>query len=158
MTNSNNSSMEPSVPRAILFGSIILALAGFLDATYLTVEHFTNAIPPCSVGGCEQVLTSPYASMLGVPVALIGLIFYAAILLLCMAYSTTRDIRLFHIVAYFSVIGFVGSIWFVFAQIVLIHAICPYCLVSEALSTGLFFLGAKVLQLKSEQPGNGGGL
>ena len=132
----------------MIFGPMVVALAGFLDAAYLTVEHFKNVIPPCSVGGCEQVLTSSYASIVGIPVALLGLIYYAVIVLACVTYVTNPNTRLLQVVAYLSIAGFAVSIWFVFAQVVLIHAICPYCLLSEALSTALFFFALRMLQLK----------
>jgi len=52
---------------------LVLSAIGFLDATYLTVEHYRGEIPPCAIiGGCEAVLTSPQAKIADVPVALLG--------------------------------------------------------------------------------------
>ena len=42
----------------------IVALIGFADASYLTVEHYRNVIPPCTTSGCETVLTSSYSTIL----------------------------------------------------------------------------------------------
>ena len=61
----------------------VLAFLGFLDAVYLTVLHYKNAIPPCTIAhGCETVLTSSYATIFGIPIALIGAGFYLTVLIL----------------------------------------------------------------------------
>ena len=59
-----------------------LALAGLAIAIYLTVVHYDHSSPVCvgGGGGCEKVQTSDYAELADVPVALIGAIGYAAIL------------------------------------------------------------------------------
>lgn len=57
-------------------------LAGLLVAAYLTVEHFTaSATLVCSSGAvvnCQQVTTSSYSLLFGVPVALLGLLYFVA--------------------------------------------------------------------------------
>ena len=55
----------------------VFALVGVADAVYLTVKHFTGEKVPCSVvEGCEQVLTSSYAEIAGVPLAAFGALAY----------------------------------------------------------------------------------
>jgi hypothetical protein len=59
-----------------------LGLAGIGIAGYLTYVHYAGLHPVCGIShGCETVQTSSYASLLGVPVAPLGLISYALILL-----------------------------------------------------------------------------
>ena len=56
---------------------LILAFAGFVDATYLTISHFRGTALACTISnGCETVTTSAYATLFGLPVALLGLLFY----------------------------------------------------------------------------------
>src|SRR3954469_6403031 len=83
----------------------VVALLGFADATYLTVEHYVNAIPPCSIGSCETVLTSQYASVLGFPVSLFGSVFYFLVLVLLMVYRDTKKAVLLNIAATLAGIG-----------------------------------------------------
>ena len=46
---------------------------GLADALYLTIEHLAGRSVPCSVtGGCEEVLTSSYAVIAGIPLAAVG--------------------------------------------------------------------------------------
>jgi uncharacterized membrane protein len=54
-----------------------VALIGLADSIYLTIKHYTGEAVPCSViEGCEQVLTSSYAEVAGVPLAALGAIAY----------------------------------------------------------------------------------
>ena len=73
---------------------LIVALLGFADATYLTIEHYQNKIPPCSVGGCEQVLTSAYSVVAGVPVSLMGSVYYLLVLIGMFAYLESKNLKI----------------------------------------------------------------
>src|SRR5688500_19623458 len=54
-----------------------LALVGLADAIYLTVQHVTGQSVRCTiVSGCSEVLSSSYASINGIPLALIGAVAY----------------------------------------------------------------------------------
>ena len=69
-------------PRALRVTMIVLAAIGLGVATYLTYIHYAGIKPLCGTngGGCEIVQTSQYSKLAGVPVALIGLLGYIAIL------------------------------------------------------------------------------
>ena len=148
MTISENSSPKPSpkIPKWVPIVFILASFLGFLEATYLTVEHYLGVIPPCSViNGCEKVLTSPYAAVGGVPVALAGAIYYVAILLLTLVYLDTGNERLMVAAARLTPVGFLGSLALVYLQVFVIGALCLYCLVSAGLSAVLFGIGLAVL-------------
>ena len=58
--------------------AILLAMVGVGDSIYLTWHHYTAEAVPCSLtGGCEMVLTSPYATIYDIPIALFGAVAYA---------------------------------------------------------------------------------
>src|SRR5882762_3131020 len=79
MTVANgNDERSPQRRAATLFGSAaILALIGLADSIYLTVQHLTGQSVICTViSGCSEVLSSPYAAVRGVPLALIGALAY----------------------------------------------------------------------------------
>jgi uncharacterized membrane protein len=117
---------------------LALALIGFADATYLTVEHYRNVIPPCSVvSGCEQVLTSAYSTIAGLPVSLIGAIYYFSVLLGAAAYLESRKTFFLKWALLLSILGFLASLWFVYLQVFVIHSLCAYCLGSAVTSTVL---------------------
>ena len=56
------------------------ALVGAAIAAYLTYVHYSHTAPICVNSGCETVQKSKYAELAGVPVALLGLIAYVAII------------------------------------------------------------------------------
>jgi uncharacterized membrane protein len=54
-----------------------IAILGVLNTAYLTYAKLTNVAAVCT-GGCERVLSSPYAVIFGTPLALFGLLAYLA--------------------------------------------------------------------------------
>lgn len=114
--------------------ALCVSFLGFADAAYLTLEHFLNRIPPCTVGGCEVVLTSPYAVVAGVPIALFGALYYIVVFFLIL-YGAHRRL----LVALVS-LGFVASLALIGLQAFVINAWCLYCLGSAATSTTLFII------------------
>src|SRR5438445_3065847 len=68
--------------RSLRLAMIVLTVIGVGVAAYLTYIHYAGIKPLCgrNGGGCEIVQTSQYSKLAGVPVALIGLIGYVAIL------------------------------------------------------------------------------
>lgn len=140
---------------AVLF--LVVALLGFIDATYLSVEHFLGQIPPCTSGGCEFVLTSSYSAIWGIPVALLGVLYYFTVLILSIAFLDTKKSIILKRSAQISVIGFLGSIYFVYLQLFVINHICKYCMVSAFTCTALFIIGIytfyKLKKAKNNQSG-----
>ena len=129
-------------------GYILLAVSfiGFLDASYLTAASYFNFSLPCSIfSGCDLVTTSEYSKILGIPVALLGLIYYAAIFLMALAYLESDYAVIMKFIAYGSIAGLLASVWFVFVQIFILKALCLYCLISAVTSTILFLLGMRIL-------------
>ena len=60
---------------------IVLTALGLVLASYLTYVHYANLRPVCTSGGsCFKVQTSTYSKLAGVPVALMGLLGYIAIM------------------------------------------------------------------------------
>lgn len=57
-----------------------LAVTGLVISAYLTWTHSQGTAPVCVGGGCEMVQTSRYSVILGIPVALLGRIAYAGLL------------------------------------------------------------------------------
>jgi uncharacterized membrane protein len=125
--------------RALRITMIVLTVVGLVVAGYLTYIHYAGIKPLCgrNGGGCEIVQTSQYSKLVGVPVALIGLIGYVAILasLLAPENETTR----FATVA-FTVIGFGFSAYLTYRELFSIHRICEYCVSSAVIVTILMCL------------------
>ena len=107
--------------RAAIAGA---ALIGGAIAAYLTVVHYAHISPICSSGGCETVQHSSYAEVGGVPVAVLGLAAYAAVL----ASAVLRGVPAALAGATTALAGAAFSGYLLWAQLARIHAICQWCL------------------------------
>ena len=134
--------------KAFAIAIAILALIGFGDATFLTVENILGAKVPCSIiEGCEQVLTSKYANFYGIPIALFGSVYYLIIFLFSYISITRSDKKYLLLASSLTPLGFIVSIFLVFLQLVVIKAICIYCMLSALVSSLLFILGMISIKL-----------
>lgn len=119
----------------------IVSFVGFLDAGYLTANHYFGTPLTCIiVSGCETVTTSSYSQLLGIPVALLGALYYLTVFLLTIGYIDTKKNILFDAARTLTVAGFLFSLWFLFVQSYLLQSYCIYCLGSLTTSTILFGL------------------
>ena len=78
---------EPWIRRA----AIALSLAGIALTGYLLYERSAGGALLCSTGGCETVQGSEYATVLGFPVALLGMAGYIAFLGLFVARGSLAE-------------------------------------------------------------------
>jgi uncharacterized membrane protein len=118
---------------------LALTVIGLGVATYLTYIHYAGIKPLCGRGGgsCEIVQSSQYSKLAGVPVALIGLIGYIAILASLLA--PEREESRFATVA-FTTVGFGFSAYLTYREIFSIHHICEWCLSSAIIIAILMVL------------------
>lgn len=128
----------------------VVALIGIVDAVYLTIHHYTAEPVPCSIiSGCEQVLTSSYAEMFGIPTAAFGALAYlTAFILASISIFGNRFAWTLYGVAATTMAAF--SIWLIYVQGFVIEAFCQFCLISAATSLTLFviFLVSKFVRSK----------
>ncbi|MDX6427615.1 MAG: hypothetical protein QOD52_3020 [Gaiellaceae bacterium] len=99
------------------------AVVGGAIAAYLTVVHYAHISPVCTTGGCEKVQRSSYAEVAGIPVAVLGLVAYAGVLLT----AAVRGVPAALAGAVIGVAGTAFSGYLLWAQIARIHAICQWC-------------------------------
>jgi uncharacterized membrane protein len=115
-----------------------LAVAGVAIAGYLTYVHYAGIKPVCVAGGggCERVQTSDYADLIGIPVAVLGLIGYVLILAsLRVPGDAGRTMG-----AMLALAGFGFSAYLTYRELVTIDAICQWCVASAVLMTLLAVL------------------
>jgi uncharacterized membrane protein len=114
--------------RVLRLAVAAVALAGVAVAGYLTYVHYRPAALICTGGGgCEAVQDSSYAEILGVPVALLGLLAYLGVLGL-VAWDTELARTLAAAIA-LSAVGFAA--YLVAVQAFAIDAWCVWCLVND---------------------------
>ncbi len=115
-----------SAPAWAAFG---LAALGTLVSAYLTFEHFTDSETlACSGSGtvnCLKVTTSEWSVVAGVPVAVAGLGFFLAMMLLCAPARFAEPLGLLRLVG--AVIGIVAALWLIYVELFKVDAICLWC-------------------------------
>jgi uncharacterized membrane protein len=134
-----------TVPLWMQLTTFALALAGLGVSIYLTIAHFTEApLAGCSESGlvnCTKVTTSPQSYVFGIPVAVLGLAFYVAAVVLMSPWawrSARREIYLIRLASLVIGIGFV--LYLLYAELFIIGSICLYCTSVHAITFLLFGL------------------
>lgn len=77
-----------------------------------------------------------------------GVLFYASLLVLLITGWTTRRSRAYQLAALLTLFGFLTSLWLIYLQFFVLHALCSFCLGSAIISTLLFIFGARFLWRK----------
>ena len=123
--------------------STVLCLAGLAASAYLTVEHFSSspsyACPVTATINCIKVTSSTYSKLFGVPVAVLGLLFFLGMTPLCLpvawrsASPWLPRLRLAGIT-----LGVVFVIYLVWAELFRIDAICLWCTGVHVVTLALF--------------------
>jgi uncharacterized membrane protein len=123
--------------------SLTLSLLGLAAAAYLTFEHFTSsttlACPETGVVNCAKVTTSSYATVLGMPVAVLGLGFFVGMVALCLpaAWRATNPWLPRGRIAAVSV-GAVSVLYLVWVELFAVNAICLWCTAVHVVTLCLF--------------------
>jgi uncharacterized membrane protein len=107
----------------------VLALAGLLVSCFALREHFRTEPSPCSINerwDCGVVNHSPFAEIEGVPVAVLGILGYAAIAAFALA-------RRWWIVLLLTT-GAVGfSIYLTYIEARILETYCIWCVTSAGI-------------------------
>jgi uncharacterized membrane protein len=119
--------------RSVRIAMVVLAVVGLGVASYLTYVHYAGIKPACTAGeSCTKVQTSVYSELAGVPVALIGLLGYVAILA-SLVVRQSEKVRLATLVLTLGGFGF--SAYLTYREVFSIHAVCEWCASSAVIMT-----------------------
>jgi uncharacterized membrane protein len=121
----------------------VASVAGLGVAAYLTYEHFTGSTTlACSSQGivnCLAVTTSTYAKVAGIPVAVLGLVFFAVMLVLQLPAAWSRPepaIRKARLA--WAVVGLGTVVYLLYTELFRIDAICLWCTAVHVLTFAVF--------------------
>lgn len=125
----------------------ILALLGAGIAGYLAYVKLSSTQAVClGLGECETVQNSPYSVILGIPISILGLLAYLAILALwwwgqeeARPYADLAPMLLFGVTLF----GFLYSAYLTYLELFVLKAICPWCVASAILMTALVVIAGR---------------
>ncbi|MBY6205839.1 vitamin K epoxide reductase family protein [Halomonas denitrificans] len=115
----------------------VLAAVGVLITGFMTVSGMITEAPPfCGPdSGCDLVQNSSYGTLLGLPVALWGLVWYLAIL-----WSATllpARLKRWRRLAWLTAVGTAVSLYFTLTGLLVLDAWCAWCLASQLVMLAL---------------------
>ncbi|MBE2188924.1 MAG: vitamin K epoxide reductase family protein, partial [Candidatus Kapabacteria bacterium] len=119
----------------------VLIIIGLIVSGYLTYVEMTQVTAVCGpVGECNLVQSSPYAQIMGIPIAVLGLLFYLTVtgLWLLQHIEKVRRLAVLTLIA-LALFGTLFSLYLTLLELLVIGAICMWCLTS-AVTTGLICL------------------
>jgi uncharacterized membrane protein len=136
-------------------------MAGLVIAGYLTWEHFTGATsfacPQTGTINCVKVTTSSYSTIAGIPVALLGLLYFGALTLMCLPAAWRSPLPLLRALRLGSVTaGVLLALYLIWVELYRINAICLWCTATHILTIAMFAVVAIAQALsgplRSHQP------
>lgn len=118
--------------------------AGVLAAIYLTIAHFTSSsvigCPEGTLINCRTVLTSPESTLLGIPVALFGFVFFAVYLGTLYLRRQSSSPRQSQFALLWTVGGAVVVMVLLYTELFVVDAICLWCSFTHLMALSLLVL------------------
>jgi uncharacterized membrane protein len=151
---------EPRWPYRV---GLALCSLGFGVAAYLTYEHYTSSTTlTCPAGGgivnCFKVTTSQYSKIDGIPVSLLGLVFFAVMAVLQSPPAwASPSLALRSARVCWSVVGVGTAVWLIYAELFKLDAICLWCTSVHVISLLIFAVTVFATAATAPEPGRAEG-
>jgi uncharacterized membrane protein len=134
--------------RTLRLASAALAGIGIGITGYLLYVRETGGALVCSTGGCETVQGSSYADVLGVPVAAIGLVGFLGLLAAALGRGEWAPLSQ----ATLALSAALFSAYLLYIQLVVIDAVCQWCVTTDVLTAVIAALALLRLRLRLGVP------
>jgi len=132
--------------------ALIAAFLGLLDALYLLVIKLTEEPAFCiqGIGDCWTVNTSKYSEIYGIPISLFGAVAFLAIVLILNLENRIKFLAKYGTLVFFGIAltGTIYSAYLTYLEVWVIHAICPFCIISALLM--LILLIISIFRLRKD--------
>jgi uncharacterized membrane protein len=134
--------------RRLRLAIAVLTLGGATVASYLVYTRYTGARLLCVTGGCETVQKSSYAELIGVPVAVLGLLLFVVLL----ATAAVPGPVAAAVGATLALGGALFAGYLLVVQVQVIHAVCQWCVASDVLVIVVAVLAVARLRIEGPVP------
>jgi uncharacterized membrane protein len=154
MTAHNITLKLPSTNQNIVF--TLLVVVGLVVAGYLAYIETTQTLAVCGpVGDCNTVQASDYATILGIPIAILGLANYLAAGLLWFMQSRVQEAqrqRVWLGLMGLTLLGTIFSIYLTALELFVIRAVCAWCLTSAVVTALLLVSVSRLVENRNPAP------
>ena len=150
----------PALPQAWLRVAQLLVAAAMGVSLFLLWGSLTgDRLPGCGVeSGCDAVMRSRWAYVLGLPVSLPAVLLYATTLVvLSLQQRTTSPLfrrRAWQFLYFGAAAVLSAALWFIGLQLLVIHAICKFCMMAHGCGAVFGLLVLTHVPSKAPDPGN----
>jgi uncharacterized membrane protein len=123
--------------------SVALVVLGLLVSIYMTIYKVTSNNAMClGSGDCSTVNASRYSEVNGIPVAIIGVFGYLAILATHLFENRNSFFKQNSTLIIFgmALTGFIFTLWLIYVEVAILKALCPFCLTSQTAMTIIFII------------------
>ena len=144
-------------PTWVQWTILLLAVIGLIIAAYLAYVESQAIAAMCGpVGDCNTVQTSDYAYLFGIPIGVLGVLGYIAILLVWAWSKWQADGSAILLLLGMTTIGVLFSIYLTYLEPFVIGAVCAWCLTSAGIMTLLMLASVEtaVSNLSGVQDGD----
>jgi uncharacterized membrane protein len=123
----------------------LLGVCGFFVADHIR-KHKVKQVPLVCMAGfdCHTVVHSDYSRFFGIPVEILGMIYYAVIalgyLVLTLVFGEVLPQLVVNIAAILSLAAFLFSVYLIIVQVLVLKKGCSWCFVSAFISISIFLL------------------
>jgi uncharacterized membrane protein len=132
------------INQRLRIASLILAIAGFVDACYLIWIKISQNRALCFInsGDCFSVNNSKYSEIFGIPVSLFGALAYLTIMLILLVesrngfFTDNGSLLIFGL----SLVGVLYSAYLTYIELAVLRTICPFCVLSAIIMLLIFLL------------------
>lgn len=128
---------------------MLLGVVGLGVAGYLTWAHYDDSVLVCAIGGCETVQSSRYSTIGSIPIALLGMLMFAALTGLA-GLRLMRTPPLGHetltLVAWGMLLaGILYYLYLTYVELFVLNAICQWCVITSLVALAMLALESKNL-------------
>ncbi len=116
-----------------------LATAGLAIAGYLTWSHYEHDILVCGLGDCSVVQTSDYSVVAGIPIAILGLLMFGAVLALSLARIARPAMSeaAGAAIIFLTLTGVLYYAYLTYVEIWVLEAVCQWCVLSSVVTIAI---------------------
>lgn len=130
----------------IVLAVILVALSGFILAYYIHQKKLSAQKTICPLGfNCNAVIHSGYSRFLGIPVEILGMLYYDSVAIIYLALLLMPQLMPVYttlFVLVLTVIAFFFSLYLAFVQIFKLKEGCTLCLLSTSFCIIIFILAS----------------
>ena len=118
---------------------LIFAVIGILITIYLMHSRLTKKKVMCKNNTCQVVLKSKYNKMFGFHNDILGILYYATIIIEYFLLTALMTNMIIYFKA-ISTMALIGSIYLVYIQARVLKNYCIYCITTAIINLGIFWI------------------